>query len=150
MLFRSQKITKTVHASFHDSTLDAGQACFSLPIPSGATPNFDTSAVRLIWTVRLAFLTSSNVRTSIPDSDGNLINQRTKPLPHLIPGPDDGYAAYHRALRAAPSLAGPFVSATPSEDHSVEAKLEVVECAVPLTVLPHSTRFTVGEVGFMA
>lgn len=147
---RSQKITKTVHASFHDSTLDAGQACFSLPIPSGATPNFDTSAVRLIWTVRLAFLTSSNVRTSIPDSDGNLINQRTKPLPHLIPGPDDGYAAYHRALRAAPSLAGPFVSATPSEDHSVEAKLEVVECAVPLTVLPHSTRFTVGEVGFMA
>ncbi|PWN37145.1 Rgp1-domain-containing protein [Meira miltonrushii] len=148
---RSQKITKTVHSSFHDSTLDAGQACFSLPIPSGATPNFDTSAVRLVWTVRLAFLTSSNVRTSIADSDGNVtISERSKPAPHLIPGPDDGYAAYHRALRAAPSLAGPFVGAAPSDDQSAEAKLEVVECAVPLTVLPHSTRFTVGEVGFMA
>lgn len=148
---RSQKITKTVHSSFHDSTLDAGQACFSLPIPSGATPNFDTSAVRLVWTVRLAFLTSSNVRTSTTDSDGNItVSERSKPSPHLIPGPDDGYAAYHRALRAAPSLAGPFVGAAPSDDQSAEAKLEVVECAVPLTVLPHSTRFTVGEVGFMA
>ncbi|MCO5565533.1 hypothetical protein L7F22_019207 [Adiantum nelumboides] len=149
---RSQKITKTVHASFHDSTLDAGQACFSLPIPSGATPNFDTSAVRLIWTVRLAFLTSSNVRITNSDSDGNFVHERSKPSPHLIPGPDDGYAAYHRALRAAPSLAGPFVGATTSDsnDQLAEAKLEVVECAVPLTVLPHSTRFTVGEVGFMA
>lgn len=149
---RSQKITKTVHASFHDSTLDAGQACFSLPIPSGATPNFDTSAVRLIWTVRLAFLTSSNVRTLIPDNDGNHVNQRSRPSPHLIPGPDDGYASYHRALRASPSLAGPFIGISPSDvnDQPIEAKLEVVECAVPLTVLPHSTRFTVGEVGFMA
>lgn len=149
---RSQRITRTVHASFHDSTLDAGQACFSLPIPSGATPNFDTSAVRLIWTVRLAFLTLSNVRTTTTDSEGNVSVERTKPSPHLIPGLDDGYAAYHRALRASPSLAGPFTGDVPtdSQDLPPEAKLEVVECAVPLTVLPHSTRFTVGEIAFMA
>lgn len=146
---RSHKITRTVHASFHDSTLDAGQACFSLPIPSGATPNFDTSAVRLAWTVRLAFLTLSNARQT-NDADGS---QRVRPAPHLIPGPDDGYAAYHRALRASPALAGPWTGQMLQQAGDLpppEAKLEVVECAVPLTVLPHSTKFTVGEVAFVA
>lgn len=40
---RIQRMTKTVHAEHHESTLDTGQASFSLPIPSGATPGFSTS-----------------------------------------------------------------------------------------------------------
>lgn len=40
---RMQRLTKVVHAEFHESTLDKGRATFSLPIPSGATPDFVTS-----------------------------------------------------------------------------------------------------------
>lgn len=165
---RAQRLTRTVHSTHHDSTLDTGLVCFSLPIPSGATPNFNTSAVRLAWTVRLAFLTLSSVRD--PANAGTSTGAtRARPPPHLIAGSDDGYAAYHRALRAAPTLAGPWTGAADSNSidegtvlrgaaaasyadipASGEAKLEVVECAVPLMVLPHSTRFTVGEVAYSA
>jgi hypothetical protein len=140
---RVQKLTRIVHASCHDSTLDAGQAHFSLPIPSGATPNFETSAVRLNWTIRLAFLTQSCVR----DVDAP---QRARPAPHLVAAPDDGFSAYHRAFRAVPSLAGPCWDDRRTDGADAEVKLEVVECAVPLNVLPHSTRFNAGEVAFVA
>lgn len=135
---RTHKLTRTIHASHHDSTLDTGQVCFSLAIPSGATPNFNTSAVRLAWTVRLAFLTLSNVRPSGQDV------LRLRPPAHLVSGPDDGYSAFHRTQNAISALPGPWTDGNTSS----ETKIEVVECAVPLTVLPHSTRFTVGEVAF--
>lgn len=141
---RAQKMTRKVHAEYHENTLDLGQVCFSLPIPSGATPDFVTSAVRLAWTIRLSFLMLSSVRTGKEQDKG-----RPSPPAHLVPSIDDGYSTYHCAYRAAPALAGP-TAAGGGADVGKEAKLEVVECAVPLTVLAHSTRFTVGEVAFMA
>lgn len=133
---RAQKMTRVIHSESHENTLELGQVGFQLPIPSGATPDFVTSAVKLCWTVRLSFLMLSSVQ-----QDTSTIATKQKPPSHLIPSVDDGFKTYHCAFRAIPHLAGTIPK---------EAKLEIVECAVPLTVLAHSTRFTAGEVAFAA
>jgi hypothetical protein len=51
-----RQLTRRVHAEHHETTLDAGRVGFTLAIPSGATPDFATSAVKLQWSVRLSFL----------------------------------------------------------------------------------------------
>ncbi|KDN50410.1 Rgp1-domain-containing protein [Tilletiaria anomala UBC 951] len=174
---RSQKLTKRAVASHHDSTLDAGQVSFALPIPSGATPDFTTSGVKLLWTIRLSLLTLTSVKPPASpksSSRSNIYNggphapipppapsasKRALPPPHLVPGTPDGFALYHQSLRALPSLCGPLPSFTPDESHrsflkrngyGVEAKLEIVECSVPLVVLPNSTRFKTASVRFAA
>jgi len=48
--------TRRLHAEHHETTLDAGRVGFALAIPSGATPDFATSGVKLQWSVRLTFL----------------------------------------------------------------------------------------------
>jgi hypothetical protein len=125
---RSQRMTRKVYAEYHENTLQFGQVGFSLPIPSGATPDFSTSAVKLAWTVRLSLLMLSSATKK----------DETPPY-HLVPSVDDGFSAFHRAYRATAHLAS-----------SDGGKLEVVECAVPLTILAHSTKFTAGEVAFTA
>lgn len=204
---RVARMTKVLHSECHQSTLNAGQASFALPIPSGATPDFVTSAgelgsagagragsciafasscsiaraphlgwmarlaraVKINWTVRLSFLTLACVR---PVKGG----PRGAPPAHLIPVESDGYEHFHQSLVAVPHLSGPLhpsigstiSSNAASADAQGEAqedaqvpeaqrsvvrqpaslpegtKLEVVECAVPLNVLPHSTRFQPG------
>ncbi|UZJ54428.1 hypothetical protein CBS101457_003748 [Exobasidium rhododendri] len=147
---RSQKLTKKIHAEFHENTLNTGQVCFSLPIPSGATPDFVTSAVKLSWTIRMSFLMLSTIaQVHVNGKEAGEGAIRPKPPTHLLPSIDDGFSTYHRAYRASPNLAGP-ASIGQSSTQPEEAKLEVVECAVPLTVLAHSTRFTAGQVAFLA
>ncbi|PWN44628.1 Rgp1-domain-containing protein [Ceraceosorus guamensis] len=153
---RVAKMTKVVHSECHQSTLDSGQASFALPIPSGATPDFVTSAVKINWTVRLSFLTLACVR---PSKGG----PRGAPPSHLIPVESDGYEHFHASLVAVPHLSGPLhpslmPTTTSKEEESGGAsmrapegtKLEVVECAVPLNVLPHSTRFQPGAASVFA
>ena len=166
---RSLKMTKRVVTSSHESTLDAGQVSFALPIPSGATPDFTTSGVKLLWTVRLSLLTLASVKPPpLPKASENdkyalkpnpIIYAKKLPPPHLVPGTPDGFALYHQSLRALPALSGPLPSFTPDESFQTylaskgigtESKLEIVECSVPLAVLPNSTRFRTSSVRFAA
>lgn len=53
---RMRQITRRLHAEHHEMTLDAARLGFALAIPSGATPDFGTSGVKLQWSVRLSLL----------------------------------------------------------------------------------------------
>lgn len=53
---RMRQITRRLHSEHHEMTLDAARVGFALAIPSGATPDFGTSGVKLQWSVRLSFL----------------------------------------------------------------------------------------------
>jgi len=63
------KATRIVHAEHHESTLDKARVPFSLSIPSGATPDFKTSAVKLKWTVKLSLLTLASVKHPSPNGE---------------------------------------------------------------------------------
>ncbi|SPO32487.1 uncharacterized protein UTRI_04231 [Ustilago trichophora] len=164
---RLQRATRIVHAEHHESVLDKGRAGFSLCIPSGASPEFVTSGVKLNWLVRLSFLTISATRLTtkhaVASSIGTASGDDEKPKPqlpppHLLPSPSDGFSRYHIALRATDSLAGPIASTThPTAWKTLsqmgcarETKLETVECAVPISILANSTCFKVGDAEFYA
>lgn len=51
-----QHATRRLHADHHEATLDTARSGFSLAIPSGASPDFSTSGVKLQWSVRLTLL----------------------------------------------------------------------------------------------
>lgn len=51
-----RQLTRRLHAEHHETTLDSARVGFALSIPSGATPDFATSGVKLQWSVRLSFL----------------------------------------------------------------------------------------------
>ncbi|GAA6003982.1 hypothetical protein JCM10207_006497 [Rhodosporidiobolus poonsookiae] len=53
---RMRQMTRRLHSEHHEMTLDAARVGFALAIPSGATPDFGTSGVKLQWSVRLSFL----------------------------------------------------------------------------------------------
>lgn len=165
---RVQRMTRKVHAEHHSSALDTGQSSFALPIPSGATPDFSTSGgkrsprrareaenptdsrhrvrflfgtVKLQWTVRMSFLTQIAV---LPATGSSEDAGAKAAAPHLVPCTDDGYGLYHSTYRASSNLAG-HVHGT-----SARTKLEIVECAVPIAVLPNSTSFRAGAISFQA
>lgn len=48
--------TKRLHWEHHELVMDMSRVPFALSIPSGGTPDFATSGVKLQWSVRLAFL----------------------------------------------------------------------------------------------
>ncbi len=133
-----------MHAEHHESVLDKGRASFSLSVPSGATPEFVTSGVKLNWLVKLAFLT-------ISATSGE---EKAKPPPHLMPGSADGFSRYHISLRGVDSLAGSVGEQSKvglkQMGCAAETKLETVECAVPVSILPNSTSFKVGDAEFYA
>uniref|UniRef100_V5EVF8 Rgp1-domain-containing protein n=2 Tax=Kalmanozyma brasiliensis (strain GHG001) TaxID=1365824 RepID=V5EVF8_KALBG len=153
---RLQRVTRIIHAEHHESVLDKGRASFSLCIPSGASPEFVTSGVKLNWLVRLSFLTISATK---PVGAGDIEKKLAKlrPPPHLLPTQSDGFSRYHVSVRAIDSLAG---SATGLGAESAKAlaelgcaretKLETVECAVPVSILPNSTSYKVGDAEFYA
>ncbi|SOV07523.1 uncharacterized protein UDID_05296 [Ustilago sp. UG-2017a] len=160
---RSQRATRIVHAEHHESVLDKGRAAFDLSIPSSASPEFVTSGVKLIWLVRLSFLTISATKTLTEANEAQGATQKLEqnkllPPPHLGPGPTDGFAKYHISLRALDSLAGPATHHIGNQAATLlttigmarETKLETVECAVPVSVLANSTTFKVGEAHFFA
>lgn len=141
---RLQRATRIVHAEHHESVLDKGRASFSLSVPSGATPEFVTSGVKLNWLVKLAFLT-------ISATSGE---EKAKPPPHLMPSSADGFSRYHISLRGVDSLAGSVGEQAKvglkQMGCAAETKLETVECAVPVSILPNSTSFKVGDAEFYA
>lgn len=154
---RLQRATKIVHAQHHESVLDKGRASFSLCIPSGASPEFVTSGVKLNWLVRLSFLTVSAIKST---TDGKVPAQQQHkllPPPHLLPASSDGFARYHVSVRALDSLAGSATANAASAAKvlaqlgcATETKLETVECAVPVSILPNSTSYKVGDAEFYA
>lgn len=132
--------------------------------------HFSDPSVKLNWTVRLSFLTVASTRSgptlknaSANANATNTAAPRLPPPPHLVPTTPDGYGAYHISYRAVPSLAGPLADFTGervskgaggkeanANGYANESKLEVVECSVPIKVLPNSTKFKVGTVHFEA
>lgn len=77
-------ITRRLHAEHHETTLDSARLGFALAIPSGATPDFGTSGVKLQWSVRLSFL----VIPPSPDAplpNPNLSERDRKPGPNRLP-----------------------------------------------------------------
>ncbi|PWY98184.1 Rgp1-domain-containing protein [Testicularia cyperi] len=165
---RMQRATRRIHAEHHESALDKGRANFTLPIPSGASPEFVTSGVKLNWLVRLSFLTVASTKAPVTQAAAAepatetakpaAVPSRLPPPPHLVPSPSDGFGRYHISLSAVPSLAG---TATALESRAsrkmldklgfaAETRLETVECAVPVTILPNSTGFKVGNAEFFA
>ncbi|SPO27730.1 uncharacterized protein UTRI_04231_B [Ustilago trichophora] len=160
---RLQRATRIVHAEHHESVLDKGRAGFSLCIPSGASPEFVTSGVKLNWLVRLSFLTISATKsnpgdTSSSGGSGDELVRPQLPPPHLHPSASDGFSRYHIVLRATDSLAGSIANISDSTcrkalsymDCATETKLETVECAVPISILANSTSFKVGDAEFYA
>ena len=150
---RSQRATRIVHAVHNESVLDKGRASFSLCIPSGASPEFVTSGVKLNWLVRLSFLTVSAVKSENDDQ----AQQKLLPPPHLLPASSDGFSRYHVSVRALDSLVGsptphasPLGKALAQLGFATETKLETVECAVPVSILPNSTSYKVGDAEFYA
>ncbi|SNX85915.1 uncharacterized protein MEPE_04624 [Melanopsichium pennsylvanicum] len=155
---RLQRATRIVHAEHHESVLDKGRASFSLCIPSGASPEFVTSGVKLNWLVRLSFLTVSATKAATEKKEAEKEGMnKLLPPPHLLPGSSDGFTRYHVSVRALDNLAG---SATGSNTaagkvlaqlgYAKETKLETVECAVPVSILPNSTSYKVGDAEFYA
>jgi len=51
------RVTRKVHAAARENVLFARQISFNLPIPSSATPTFETTGVSLVWRVRVEFTT---------------------------------------------------------------------------------------------
>ncbi|ORY75976.1 Rgp1-domain-containing protein [Leucosporidium creatinivorum] len=79
-----RQITRRLHAEHHETTLDSARLGFALAIPSGATPDFGTSGVKLQWSVRLSFL----VIPPSPDAplpNPNLSERDRKPGPNRLP-----------------------------------------------------------------
>lgn len=72
-------------------TLDAARVGFALAIPSGATPDFATSGVKLQWSVRLSFL----VIPPSPDTPILKPGERPKPGVRVPPPPLPSSASRH-------------------------------------------------------
>ena len=153
---RMQRATRIVHAEHHESVLDKGRASFSLCIPSGASPEFVTSSVKLNWLVRLSFLTVSATKPAGVEKAEKEAPNKLLPPPHLLPASSDGFSRYHVAVRATDSLAGATQAnglarkVLAELGCARETKLETVECAVPVSILPNSTSYKVGDAEFYA
>lgn len=79
-----RQITRRLHAEHHETTLDSARVGFALAIPSGATPDFGTSGVKLQWSVRLSFL----VIPPSPDAplpNPNLPDRERRPTHNRLP-----------------------------------------------------------------
>ena len=128
---RIQKATTQVYATHHENTLDTRQTSFALVIPSGATPEFVTSGIRHGWSLRLSLLTQTSHQGAVA----------VQPPPH-IEARSEGYAAYHHSYHGAPALCG--------HKGPISTRLEIVECSVPVTVLPNRSKRRTGPVELYA
>lgn len=133
---RAEKLTRQVHAVHHESTLDTEQTTLSLTIPSGATPEFATSGIRHRWSLRVSLLTETTSGSRRRD-DGSVQTALYPPVPHLVRVPDE-YEAYYTCYQGVPSLCGPVPGAESGTERST--RLEIVECAVPVSVFPNSSK----------
>ncbi|GAA5823189.1 hypothetical protein JCM11251_007517 [Rhodosporidiobolus azoricus] len=115
---RMRQYTRRLHSEHHEMTLDSARVGFALAIPSGATPDFGTSGVKLQWSVRLSFL----IIPPSPDAPAN--------IPNLPP-------ERRRALfggRAPPPPPPPPQNGPPSRHGRSKSFAYGFEPAVPLTL----------------
>ncbi|GAA97283.1 uncharacterized protein L969DRAFT_42443 [Mixia osmundae IAM 14324] len=63
-----RQFTRRLHAEHHEITLDAGRVTAALSIPSGQTPDFATSGVKLQWSVRFSFLVLPPEAVKLPET----------------------------------------------------------------------------------
>lgn len=127
---RAQRATRQVHATHDESVLDTRQTTLELTIPSGATPEFRTSGMSHRWTLRVSLLTESTMETSA--SENGIEKSLVAPVSHLVKVPDE-YAEYQTSFQGVPSLCGKL-------DDKRAVQLEIVECSVPVTVYPNSSK----------
>ncbi|KAK4057024.1 Golgi membrane exchange factor (Ric1p-Rgp1p) subunit [Microbotryomycetes sp. JL221] len=93
-----RQTTRRLHAEHHETTLDSARIGFALAIPSGATPDFGTSGVKLQWSVRLSFLVippspeapMSNPNLTLTERDRVLTHNRTTPTSTTTSGSRHG------------------------------------------------------------
>lgn len=104
-----RQITRRLHAEHHETTLDSARVGFALAIPSGATPDFGTSGVKLQWSVRLLFLVIPP-SPDAPAPNPNLTER--KPLTRGNP-PGKGPAPAGRSHGRSKSFAYGFEPAVP-------------------------------------
>lgn len=141
---KTQKITRQVHATHHENTLDTRQVTLALTIPSGAAPEFTTIGIKHRWVLRVALLTETLVaRESTPEGASRVAMY--VPPPHLE-GVADDFAAYHTSYRPVEALCGPVDSAANRRD----AQLEIVECAIPVVVYPNASKSQTATVDMYA
>ncbi|KAK4703418.1 RAB6A-GEF complex partner protein 2, partial [Phenoliferia sp. Uapishka_3] len=91
-----RQITRRLHAEHHEMTLDSARVGFALAIPSGATPDFATSGVKLQWSVRLSFL----VIPPSPDTPVLKPGERARPGVRVPPPPLPSSASSSRHGRS--------------------------------------------------
>jgi hypothetical protein len=110
--------------------LDTRQTTIELSIPSGATPEFRTSGVTHRWTLRVSLLTESTTETN--EGENGPTTSLVAPVSHLVQVADE-YAEYQTSFQGVPSLCGKL-------DDKRSVRLEIVECSVPVTVYPNSSK----------
>ncbi|WFD35958.1 Golgi membrane exchange factor (Ric1p-Rgp1p) subunit [Malassezia cuniculi] len=127
---RTQRLTRQVHATHDESVLDTRQTTVELTIPSGTTPEFRTSGVSHRWTLRVSLLTESTEEKH--EGENGVSVSLVAPVSHLVQVPDE-YADYQTSFKGVPSLCGRL-------DDKRAVRLEIVECSVPVTVYPNSSK----------
>lgn len=105
-------ITRRLHAEHHESTLDSARVGFALAIPSGATPDFGTSGVKLQWSVRLSFLVIPP-SPDAPTGDPNLTPRKPLGRQPPPPPPANGSSSANRSHVRSKSFAYGFEPAVP-------------------------------------
>ncbi|KAI8607439.1 hypothetical protein BC830DRAFT_1175320, partial [Chytriomyces sp. MP71] len=111
----------------HVSTVNTSRVGISLPIPCSATPEFQTTAVSLTYTLRLEFVTAKGRNPKLMESS------------HVRPVTADDIAA--AAAQVDPQEAPHFVSSRLASRIDVEA----FECVLAVRVYPNGVLGGGGE-----
>ncbi|KAJ2962093.1 hypothetical protein NQZ79_g2810 [Umbelopsis isabellina] len=94
---QTKKITRRIHSEHHEFCLNTRRVAFSLPVPVTATPDFQTTGVKLQYFLRLEFLTGIQ-RTVIPDpSSPDQIEKEN--VPSYLPINVDGRHKHYQAAQ---------------------------------------------------
>ncbi|GAA5898453.1 hypothetical protein JCM6882_007779 [Rhodosporidiobolus microsporus] len=97
---RMRQMTRRLHSEHHEMTLDSARVGFALAIPSGATPDFGTSGVKLQWSVRLSFLIippspDASANPNLPPERRRALFGGRAPPPPPPPPPQNGPPSRH-------------------------------------------------------
>ncbi|GAA6063717.1 hypothetical protein JCM10212_001828 [Sporobolomyces blumeae] len=82
-----RQLTRRLHSEHHETTLDSARLGFALAIPSGATPDFGTSGVKLQWSVRMSFLVIPPSPDAPVGGSSPPVTPRRNPLGRAPPPP---------------------------------------------------------------
>lgn len=143
-----RQATRKLHAEQHEIVVDAGRIAINLSIPSGATPEFATSGVRLQWCVRFSFLVSSPPPNIGPAAGSSPMMPGS---PHLSQSRNKKEQATfkpsHHSKRS--SILGSLVASAEDIEVAAFGRTETIECPIPIKVYPASTRMCFSFVSCM-